>query len=92
MVPPPDAVVGRHGPRAAGYCQCRVGFGDSLPIGSPPIADGIAASGCAMGARDNLVRGTTGGVQSQPATKQCSGLVQDVMVHESIKLGSALQP
>ena len=88
MVPPPDAVVGRHGPRASGCCQRHVGFGNSLPIGPPPIADGIAASGCDMGARDNLVRDATGGVQSQPATKQFSGLVQDMKVHKNIKSGS----
>ena len=82
MVPPLDAVVGRHGPRASG---CHIGFGDSLLIRPPPIADGIAALGCAMEARDNLVRGTTGGVQSQPAIKQYSGLVQDALVHENVK-------
>ena len=92
MVLPPDAVVGRHGPRASGCCQFHVGFGNSLPIGPPPIADGITASGCDMGAGDNLVRGATGGVQSQPATKQCSGFVYDVVVYKSIKLGSGLPP
>ena len=81
MVPPPDAVVGRHGPRVSGHCQRRVGFGDSLPVGPPPIADGTATSGCAMEAGENLVRGATGGAQSQPATKQHSVLIQDVMVH-----------
>ena len=85
MVLPPDAVVGRHGPKASGCCQCHVGFGNTLPIGPPPIDDGIAASGCAMGAGDNLVRGATGSLHSQPTTKQCSGLVQDVVVLENIK-------
>ena len=70
MVPPPDAIVGRHGPRAPGSCQCRIGFGDSLPIGPPPIADGIATSGCTMEAGDNLARGAIGGAQSQPATEE----------------------
>ena len=85
MVPPPDAVVGRHGPRAPGICQRCLGFGDSLPIGPPPIADRIATTGCNMGAGDNLVRDATGGVHSQPATKQCSGLVQDIVVLENVK-------
>ena len=91
-MPPLDAVVGGHGPRAPGSCQCYVGFGNSLPIGPPPIADGIAASGCDMGARDNLVRDATGGVQSLTATEKCSGLVQDVVVHEKVKLGPIAQP
>ena len=55
-MPPPDAVVGRHGTKASGCCQCRLEFGDSLPIGPPLMADGIAATGCDMGAGDNLVR------------------------------------
>ena len=85
MVPPPDAVVGRHGPREPGHCQRHLGFGDSLPVGPPPIANGIAATGYDMGAGDNLVRDTTGGVHNQSATKQCSGLVQDIVVHKYIK-------
>ena len=85
MVPPPDAVVGRHGPREPGCCQRHIGFGNSLPIGPPPIANGVAATGCDMGARDNLVSDATGGVHSQSATKHCSGLVQDIMVLENVK-------
>ena len=85
MVLPPDAVVGRHGPRAPGRCQCRLGFGNSLPIGPPPIANGIATTGCDMGAGDNLVRDTTGGVHGQPATEQCSGLIQDAVVLKKVK-------
>ena len=92
VVPPPDAVVGRRGPRAPGSCQSRVGFSEHLPIGSPPIADGIATSGCAMKAGDNLVRGATSGTHSQPATEESTGCVREAMVQESIKLGSALQP
>ena len=88
MVPPLDAVVGRHGPRAPGCCQRRVGFGDSSSIRPPPIADGVATFGCDMGAGDNLVRGATGSAHSQPATKESSGLVQNEMVHQSVKLGS----
>ena len=64
VVPPPDAVVGRHSPKVPGHCQCYVGFGNSLPVGPPPIADGIATAACAMKAGDNLVRGATGGAQS----------------------------
>ena len=90
-MPPPD-IVGRHDPGAPGSCQCCVGFGDSLPIGPPLIADGIATVGCAMEAGDNLVRGATGGAHSQPATEESSGPVRDVLVHKSVKLGSALQP
>ena len=41
---------------------------------------------------DNLFRGATGGVHSQLATEERTGLVQDVVVQESVKLGSALQP
>ena len=77
--------MGMHRPRASGCCQHCVGFGNSLPMGSPPIADGITASGCAMEAEDNLVRGAAGGLQSQPAAKQHFGLVQDVMVHKNVK-------
>ena len=84
-MPPLDAVVGRHDPRAPGRCQRHLGFGDSLPVGPLPIADGIATTGCDMGAGDNLVRDATGGVHSQPATKQRSGLVQDIVVLENIK-------
>ena len=80
MVPPADAVVGRHGPRAPGHCQCHVGFGDSSPIRAPPIADGVSAFGYDMGAGDNLVRGATGGAHSQPVTKESSGLVRNEMV------------
>ena len=69
VVPPPDAVVGSHGPRAPVSCQNCIGFGDSLPIGPPPIADGIAPFGCAMEVRDNVVMGTTGGALRQLATK-----------------------
>ena len=87
MVPPLDAVVGRHGPREPGRCQHRLGFGNSLPIGPPPIADGIATTGCNMGAGDNLVMDATGVVHNQPATVQYSGLVQDTMVLENIKQG-----
>ena len=85
MVSAPDTIVGRHGPRAPGSCQCRLGFGDSLPVGPPPIADGIAATGCNMGAGENLVSDATGGLHSQPATKQYSGLVQDILVLENVK-------
>ena len=85
MVPPPDAVVGRHSPRVPGRCQCHLGFGNSLPVGPPPITDGIATTGCDMGAGDNLIRDATGGVHSQPATKQSSGLIQDAVVLENIK-------
>ena len=81
MVPPPDAVVGRHGPRAPGLCQRRVGFGDSSPFSPPAIADGIATFGCDIGAGDNLVRGTTGGAHSQLATEESSGPFLKVMVH-----------
>ena len=91
MVPPPDAFVGRHGPRASGCCQSCIGFSNSLPIGPPPIADRITASGCDMGAGDNLVRGATAGVQSQPAIKHCYGVVQDVVMHENINLCSRTQ-
>ena len=84
-MPPPDAVVGKHGPRAPGCCQCHLGFSNSLPIGPPPIADGIAPTGCDMGAGDNLVRDATGVVHSQPATEQCSGLVQHTVVLENVK-------
>ena len=82
MVPPLDAVVGRHGPRASG---CHIGFGNSLPIGPPPITDGIAATGRNMGAGDNLVRGATDGVHSQPATEQSSGLKSEAVVLENVK-------
>ena len=85
MVPPPDAVVGRHGPRAPGRCQCRVGFGDSLPIRPPPIANEVTTFGCDMGAGDNLVRDATGGVHSQPASEQSSGLKPEAVVLETIK-------
>ena len=85
MVPPPDAVVGMHGPRAPGCCQRHLGLGDSLPIGPPPIADGIAATGCNMGAGDNLVSDTTGGVHSQPATEQSSGLISETVVLKNVK-------
>ena len=84
-MPPPDAVVGRHGPREPGYCQRRVGFGDSLPVRPPPIADGIATTGCNMGAGDNLVRDATGGVHSQPATKQSAGLILETVVLKNVK-------
>ena len=91
-MPPPDTVVGRHGPRAPGRCQRRVGFGDSLPVRPPCISDGVAAFDCSMGAGDNLVRDATGGVHSQPATKQDSGLKPEAVMLENIKLGSDLQP
>ena len=85
MVPPPDAVVGMHGPRAPVRCQCHLGFGNSLSVRLPPIADGIATTGCDMGAGDNLVRDATGGLHSQPATKQSSGLIPETVVLENIK-------
>ena len=61
-----------------------------FPIEHP--CDGIATFGCAMEAGDTLVRGTTGGVHSQPATGESTGLVQDAVVYKSIKLGSVMQP
>ena len=85
MVPTLDAVAGRHDPSVPGRRQCHLGFGDSLPVGPPPIADGIATTGCDMGGRNNLVRDATGGLHSQPATKQCSGLIQDAVVLENVK-------
>ena len=85
MVPPSDAVVGRHGPRMPRHCQRCLGFGDSLPVGPPPITDGIATTGCDMGAGDNLVRDATGGVHSQPATEQSSGLKPEAVVLENVK-------
>ena len=91
MVPTPDAVVGRHGPIAPGSCQHHVGFGDSSPVRPPPIADGVATFGCDMGAGDSLVRGATGGIHCQPATKDSSGSFRKVVVHQSVKLGSELQ-
>ena len=45
-----------------------------------------------MEAGDNLIIGATGGAHSKPATEESTGLVWDVVVQESIKLGSALQP
>ena len=92
MVPHPDAVVGRHGPREPGHCQCCLGFGDSLPIGPPTIIDGVIATGCDMGAGDNLVRDATGGIHSQPATEQSSGLKPEAVMLENIKQGYILQP
>ena len=84
VLPPLDAVVERHGPRAPDSCQCHVGFGNSLPIGPPPIVDRTTTIGCAMEAVDNLVRGTTGGAFSQLATEECTGFVRDVVVQESV--------
>ena len=84
-MPPLDAVVGRHGQRVPGHCQHHVGFGDSLPVRPPPISDGIAASGCSVGAGDNLVRDAAVGVHSQPATEQSSGLKPEAVVLENIK-------
>ena len=84
-MPPPDAVVGRHGPRAPGRCQRFLGFGNSLPVRPLPIGDGVATTGCAMGAGDSLVRDATGGVHSQPTTKQSSGLIPEAVVHENVK-------
>ena len=84
-MPPPDAVVGRHGPKAPGSCQCHVGFGNSLTIRPPPISDGIAASGCSVGAGDNLVRDASDGVHSQPAAKQSSGLKPEALLLEKVK-------
>ena len=84
-MPPLDAVVGRQGPRAPCSYQRCVGFGDGLPIRPPPISDGIAASGCSVGAGDNLVRDTAVGVHSQPATKLSSGLKPEAVVLENVK-------
>ena len=56
-----------------------------LTIRPPPISDGVAASGCSMGAGDNLVRGATGGVHSQPVTKLSSGLKPEAVVLENVK-------
>ena len=92
VVPPPDAVVGRYGARAPGHCQHHIGLGDSSPISPLPIANGIATFGCDMGAGDNLVRGATGGAHSQPASEESSGSLQKAMVHQSVKLGSKMQP
>ena len=83
-MPPPDAVVGRHGPRAPGHCQCYIGFGNSLPIRPPPIADGVATTGYNMGAGGNLVRDTAGGIHRQPATEQRSGLKLEAVVLQNI--------
>ena len=92
VVPCPDAAVGRHGPRAPGRCQRRVGFGDSLPVRLPPINDGVAAFGCSMGAGDNLVRGVTGGALCRPANKDSSGLFQDELVQQRDNWGYKMQP
>ena len=81
-----------HEHQAAVNAMLTAGFDNSLPIGPPPIPDGIAASGCAMEAGDNLVRDTTGGVHSQPATKWSSGLKPDTVVLKNIKQGYVLQP
>ena len=85
VVPPRDAVVGSHGPRAPCRCQHRVGFGDSSPIRPQPITDGIATTGSNMGAGDNLVRDAAGGVHRQPATEQSSGLIPEAVVLVNIK-------
>ena len=92
MVPPPDAVVGRHGPRAPSSFQRHIGFGNSSPISCPPIANGVATFGCDMEAGDNLVKGATGGAHSQLATEEGSGPLRKVMVHQIVKLGSKMQP
>ena len=55
-------------------------YGEQAVQGREPLH-----TGCDMGAGDNLVRDTTGGVHSHPATKQCSGLVQDIVVLENVK-------
>ena len=54
VLQPPDAVVGQRSSGALECSQCHIGFGDCLPIGPPPIADGI------LGAGDNPARGTAG--------------------------------
>ena len=92
VVPPPDAVEGRHGPKVPCCCQRRVGFGDSLPIGPPPIADGIAANGCDMEAGDNLARDATVGAHHQLATEHRFDTVRDVLVQQAQVLGSVSQP
>ena len=83
----PRCCCGEAFPRAPGHCQCRVGFGNSLPIRPPPISDGVAAFGCSMGAGDNLVSGAAGGAHNQPVTKQSSGLFWDELVQQCVKLG-----
>ena len=93
VTPPPDAVARRCGSKEPGRCQRRVGFGESLPIGPPPIADGIATSGCDMGAGDNLARGTAGHAQRQPATKVCKRVEnRQVVVPGSSNFGTLMKP
>ena len=54
VLQPPDAVVGWQSSRELECSQCCVGFGDYLPIGPPPIANGI------LGAGDKPARDTAG--------------------------------
>ena len=54
VLQPPDAVVGQQSSRDLEGNQRCVRFGDCLPIGPPPIADGI------LGAADSPARGAAG--------------------------------
>ena len=72
VLPPPDTVAGWQSTKVLGHGQCRIGFGDHLPISPPPIADGIAGLACAKGAWNNPARGTVGLAHHQTATKRVS--------------------
>ena len=63
VLQPPDAVVGQQSSRELECSQCHIGFGDWLPIGPPPIADGI------LGAGDTPVR-VIGGLAQHQSTSE----------------------
>ena len=52
----PGCCCGEVWPKRASCYQRSIGSGDSLPIGPPPIAEGIATSGCNMEVGTNLAR------------------------------------
>ena len=64
VLQPPDAVVGQQSSIELDCSQRRVGFGDCLPIGPPPIADGILEAG------DTPARGTAGLAHHQSTTER----------------------